>query len=106
MARAQPKGLTEIDALDDDQVRALILGNLAKLNDVLMTRPSATGIRRLLRLEYFGRPEPRRDVLVRLRRALNRADGRERTVALEEVMANRAGGVIKSSATLLQRALE
>jgi hypothetical protein len=92
MARgADFRGLTEIAGLSDSQLRALVLGNWDKLNTVLRARPSAAALRRLLKLEFFGRPDPRPYVLKRLRVALNRANNRDALAVLNEVLAIKAG---------------
>lgn len=91
------KGLTEIEGLSDDQLRALVLGSWPKLNTVLRARPTANALRRLLRLEFFGRREPRSYVLKRLRVALNRANNRDALTALEQVLKQRENLIIASA---------
>ena len=75
------KGLSEVRGLSDAQAGELVLASWVTLHGTLMTRPSARELRRLLRLEWRGRR--RRDLLLRLRRALNRAAAREALDALD-----------------------
>lgn len=98
------KGLTEVEGLSDAQLRDLVLGSWPKLNRVLMTRPSARAIQRLLALEWYARRGSRADILVRLRVALNRARGREALAALREAARLRDEGA-KVSGELVGRAL-
>ena len=74
------------------------------MNRVLMARPSASAIRRLLRLELMGLPMARADFLRRLRLALNRANGREALDALQDVLKIRKMNGVPSGG-LLERAM-
>lgn len=80
------QGLTEIANLDDLQVRSLVLGNWRKLNKVLMSEPEIGSLRRLMVVELSGNARP--DILVRLRSALSKANGKEAKRAMDRIIAD------------------
>lgn len=92
------KGVVDLTTAGDATLRELVLGNWHKLNSCLVNNPDATTIARLLRLELATK-KPRSNIVIRLRRALNRANGNEANAALAQWLRGKRSPEIYQKAT-------